>query len=187
MTSSSYPIRSARPAGRRWSTLLAFEGIPSRQNVDHLLIQVEDLVVQRTEDRKAFRAIIECVQNLERHAVPDLPARFTLSGRIVKGEPRFCIRSLNPIREEDITDVVDWIAQYDELQCMVLDAMEEGMLDWRQLYRNWLERGDRTPRGGAGLGWVSMARMALNPPHVRVVDAGGRPNLFFSVEVACGS
>jgi hypothetical protein len=116
-----------------------------------------------------------------------LPARFSLSGRVVKGEPRFCIRSLNPIRDAELNDVADWIAQYEELQEMVMGAMEEGVLDWRQLYRNWLARGERTPRGGAGLGWVSMARMALQPPSIRMVESAGKPNLFFSVEVACGS
>lgn len=166
---------------------MSFEGLPNKRNMDGLLSDAEELVVQRNVDRRAFRAVIECVQNLERHAVPHLPARFILSGRSIKGEPRFCIRSLNPIRNEDIGRVSEWIEQYQTMQQMAMKSMDEEGLDWRKLYRNWLKLGVRTPRGGAGLGWVSLAKSALQPPHIRIVEAGGRPNLFFSVEVACGS
>ena len=40
------------------------------RNLGCLLEHLEEVVVQRMEDRSVFRAVIECVQNLERHADP---------------------------------------------------------------------------------------------------------------------
>lgn len=166
-----------------WCKLVQFDDLPNEQNMDALLRRIEPLVVQRTGDRRVFRAIIECVQNLERHAPPDLPARFVLSGRPVDGEPRFSIRSMNPIRKGDEQQVQQWVTQYAQLQEWASDALNNEVLDWRSLYRNWLENKDRTLRGGAGLGWVSLARLSIEPPRIRIVDSQGQANLYFSVEV----
>ena len=167
----------------QWFKLVTFRGLPSSENLDRLLAQMEDLVVQRKEDRRIFRAVIECVQNLQRHAAPDLPARFVLSGRTVEGEPQFSIRSLNPIREEDLGQVSARMAHYANLQQMAADSIANGEVDWRELYRKWLGMSHRTPRGGAGLGWVALARLAAEPPLIRLIESEDGPNLFFSVEV----
>lgn len=186
MFTHSHPARAAHHVGHRWSELMAFKGLPTGQNLDGLLSSLEGLVVQRTEDRRVFRAIIECVQNLERHAAPDCPVLFKLMGRVVNGGPRFCIRSLNPIRTGDFDQVAQWISNYTDLQHWASDALHEGEVDWRTLYRKWLGQPSRSSRGGAGLGWVSLARLSLRPPVLRIIHVGGEPNLFFSVEVACG-
>ena len=186
MISHPHPARTGRHVGRRWSELTAFNGLPTEQNLDGLLAGMEDLVVQRTEDRRVFRAIIECVQNLERHAAPDRPVLFKLMGRTVQGAPRFCIRSLNPIRKGDVEQVSQWISRYAELQGWASESMHDGQVDWRSLYRKWLDQPTRSSRGGAGLGWVSLARLALRAPTLRIIHVAGEPNLFFSVEVACG-
>ena len=55
----------------RWMGLASFDAHPSTANLDALLEHLEEVVVQRMEDRRVFRAVIECVQNLERHADPD--------------------------------------------------------------------------------------------------------------------
>ena len=166
-----------------WCRLVQFDDLPTEENMDALLKRIEPLVVQRTGDRRVFRAIIECVQNLERHAPPGLPARFVLSGRPVDGEPRFSIRSMNPIRKDDLKQVHQWVTQYAQLQEWASDALEDNVIDWRSLYRKWLENKGRTARGGAGLGWVSLARLSIGPPRIRIVDTQGQANLYFSVEV----
>jgi len=169
--------------GAPWCRLVQFDDLPTEENVDALLKRIEPLVVQRAGDRRVFRAIIECIQNLERHAPRDLPARFVLSGRPLEGEPRFRIRSLNPIRQGDQIQVEQWVAQYAQLQSWACDALENDVMDWRSLYRNWLDNKGRTLRGGAGLGWVSLARLSIRPPRIRIVDSHGQANLYFSVEV----
>lgn len=174
------------PVDNRWSELLNFEGLPSRANLDPVLDHLENLMVQRNEDRRAFRAVIECVQNLVRHADPLRPVRFSLSGRSIQGEPRFCLRSLNPIRPGEQQRVEHWINHLNGIQSAAVRSEESGGADWRSLYRDTLDKGARTPRGGAGLGWVSLSRLAHKPPCIRTIEVGGVMNLFISVEVACG-
>lgn len=181
----THPAAFKAPAP--WSLLVNFEGLPSPENLDALLSRVETLVVQRTADRRVFRAVIECVQNLERHADPDRQARFVLSGRPVLGEPRFFIRSLNPIQKEDLGHVEQWFSRYIQLQKLAADSISNGEVDWRSLHRKWLAHGERTARGGAGLGWVSLARLALQPPKLRIIDSSDGANLYFSVEVRSAS
>lgn len=173
------------PTKGRWMGLATFDGKPSTCNLDTLLKHLEEVVVQRMEDRRVFRAVIECVQNLERHADPLRTAHFRLMGRSLNGEPRFKIRSLNPVREGDVSQVRRWIQQYASLQELTVSAIDDGALDWRLLYRQCLDSGSRTPRGGAGLGWVSLAKAAVTPPQIRIIHAANGPKLFFSVEVAC--
>lgn len=175
------------PVDNRWSELLNFEGLPTRANLDPVLDHLENLMVQRSEDRRAFRAVIECVQNLVRHADPLRPARFSLSGRSIQGQPRFCLRSLNPIRMGDLERVEQWISRLNGLRADADEGEQQVCVDWRSLYRDVLNEGARTPRGGAGLGWISLSRMALKPPCMRTIEVDGVMNLFISVEVACGS
>ena len=181
------PITRVLCAADRWSTLVDFHALPSSENLDKLLLHLESLMVQRMEDRRAFRSVIECVQNLERHADPDRKVRFTLRGRTKLGQPQFKIRSLNAIRNSETTVVADWIRQYGPLQERAMSSRSEAGIDWRELYRKCLEDGGRTPRGGAGLGWISLARTAVQPPLMRIIHGDQGPNLFFSVDVACGS
>jgi hypothetical protein len=169
----------------RWMGLASFDAHPSTANLDALLEHLEEVVVQRMEDRRVFRAVIECVQNLERHADPDRRAQLNLMGRSCCGEPRFKIRSVNAIRKNEIQQVEQWIRQYGTLQEMTVTSMKDGEIDWRSLYRQCLDSVDRTPRGGAGLGWVSLAKTAIRAPHIRIIHASDGPKLFFSVEVAC--
>jgi len=186
MFSPSFSLTGAHAQSRHWSRVVAFSGLPNGQNLDGLLERIEDIVVQRTVDRRAFRAIIECVQNLQRHAIPEKPVRFNVLGRTIGGEPQFSIRSLNPIRPEDRAHVTKWMMHYGEMQLLASESMSEGEIDWRHLYRKWMEQPSRSSRGGAGLGWISLARLALNPPNIRIIHLDGEPNLFFSIEVACG-
>lgn len=173
------------PSKGHWMGLASFVGRPTTRNLDALLEHLEQVVVQRMEDRRVFRALIECVQNMERHADPSRSAHFKLLGRSLDGEPRFKIRSVNAIRKNEVAYVQDWIRQYSSLQEMTASSIDQGELDWRNLYRECLNSDERTPRGGAGLGWVSLAKAAVNLPHIRIIHAVDGPKLFFSVEVAC--
>lgn len=181
------PITRVHCAANRWSMLADFCALPSTENLDKLLLHLESLMVQRMEDRRAFRSVIECIQNLERHADPEKEARFTLLGRTMLGQPQFKIRSLNAIRPKETAEVASWIQQYGPLQELAMSTRSEAGIDWRELYRKCLEEGGRTPRGGAGLGWISLARTAVKPPFMRIIHGNTGPNLFFSVDVACGS
>ena len=89
------------PSKGHWMGLASFVGRPTTRNLDALLEHLEQVVVQRMEDRRVFRALIECVQNMERHADPSRSAHFKLLGRSLDGEPRFKIRSVNAIRKNE--------------------------------------------------------------------------------------
>lgn len=185
------PVRNAPCKGlstrinARWQSLLQFSGIPEPGDFDRILKESETLMVQRMPDRRPFRALIECVQNLQRHADLNAPVDFQLLGRCVGGEPRFLIRTVNCLMDSDLQRVREWLGLHDEWQQRVAQASNSGHVPWRELHRNMLETGERTPRGGAGLGWMSMARFAKGMPSIRLIEDRDVNRLFFSVEVAC--
>lgn len=185
------PVRNAPCSGlstrvnTRWQSLLQFSGIPEPGDFDRILEESETLMVQRMPDRRPFRALIECVQNLQRHSDPNAPVDFRLLGRCVNGEPRFLIRTVNCLVDTDVKRVREWLGLHEEWQRSVADAADGGRIPLRELHRKMLENGERTPRGGAGLGWMSMARFAKGMPSIRLIEDRDVNRLFFSVEVAC--
>ena len=186
MSSSETTVPNAAFCVSRRKPLLYFSGIPGSRDFDQLLEKAESIVVQRTEDRRPFRAVIECLQNLERHAPAGSPISFRLYGRSVEGEPRFTIRTINTLRPEDVDRVKHWLQRHERWQRDMRQMAKEGHRKWRELHRDMLESGERTPRGGAGLGWVSMARFAKGTPSIRMIADRDVHRLFFSVEVASG-
>ena len=186
------PVRNTDCSGvttriqTRWQSMLQFSGIPEPGDFDRILSECEMLMVQRMPDRRPFRALIECVQNLQRHSAPDSPIEFRLLGRCVEGEPRFLIRTVNTLLNADVDRVKHWLRRHELWQRDVSRMAKEGHRKWRELHRDMLESGERTPRGGAGLGWVSMARFAKGTPSIRMIADRDVHRLFFSVEVACG-
>lgn len=167
-------------------TLIRFDGIPQPGDFDRLLERAEDIVVQRTSDRRPFRAIIECLQNLERHAEPGTPICFHLEGITVAGTPRFRIRTVNHVRNGEKPQVSLWLDRHAQWQRNSASTSSLG-LAWRGLYREALAHLGRTPRGGAGLGWLSLARHAVKPPVIGLRQGDRGERLFFSVEVACAA
>ena len=186
------PVRNTDCSGvstriqTRWQSMLQFSGIPEPGDFDRILSECELLMVQRMPDRRPFRALIECVQNLQRHSAPDSPIEFRLLGRCVEGEPRFLIQTVNTLLHADVGRVKDWLQRHERWQRDVSQMAKDGSRKWRELHRDMLESGERTPRGGAGLGWVSMARFAKGTPSIRMIADRDVHRLFFSVEVACG-
>ena len=185
------PVRNVSCSGlskrtnTRWMPLLQFSGTPEPGDFDRLIDESEILMVQRMPDRRPFRALIECVQNLQRHSAPDTPVEFRLLGRSLCGEPRFLIRTVNTLRETDVFRVKQWLKRHSQWQKNLDNRAVESSLVWRDLHRNMLESAKRSPRGGAGLGWVSMARYAKGVPSIRLIEDRNVNRLFFSVEVAC--
>lgn len=165
--------------------LLQFSGIPEPGDFDRLIHESETLMVQRMPDRRPFRALIECVQNLQRHSAPNTSVEFRLLGRSLSGDSRFLIRTVNTLRETDVFRVKQWLKLHRQWQEKLGGQAAESSLVWRDLYRNMLESAKRSPRGGAGLGWVSMARYAKDVPSIRLIEDRNVNRLFFSIEVAC--
>ena len=173
------------PTNARWMPLLQFSGTPEPGDFDRLINESETLMVQRMPDRRPFRALIECVQNLQRHSAPNTPVEFRLLGRSPSGESRFLIRTVNTLRETDVFRVKQWLKRHHQWQEKLGNQAMESSLVWRGLYRNMLESAKLSPRGGAGLGWISIARYAKGVPSIRLIEDRNVNRLFFSVEVAC--
>lgn len=182
MSSSETTVPNVAFGTSRRMPLLQFSGIPGALDFDQLLEKAESIVVQRTEDRRPFRAVIECLQNLERHAAAGSPISFRLYGRSIDGEPRFTIRTVNTMCPEDFGRIQEWVTRLHSWNEQVASSSREAVA-WRQLFRSALAWETRTPRGGAGLGWLSLARFSATPPAIRILSG---QRLFFSVEVACG-
>lgn len=164
--------------------LIRFRGVPVHGDFDRLMDRAEALVVHRTGDRRPFRAVIEVLQNLERHAQEGTLVEFDLEGKTKDGESLFRIRTTNVVRPEDRDRLAGWLAQSSCWGRSFGKGKGPGMA-LRHAHREALNQGERTPRGGAGLGWLSMARVAKRPPVAVLLGGKREERLSFSVEVAC--
>jgi len=186
MSQSHFAHDALSMVQHQWRSLIHFSGVPTQSDFDRLLERSESLVVQRTTDRRPFRAVIECLQNLERHAAEGSPIDFRLDGRCVFGEPQFYISTVNGVRNDEVNRVQQWLEKHKGWQNQAMSTLEKARV-WRGAHREALSLSSGTPRGGAGLGWLALARFAIRPPLIRLLNDEGGQRLFFSVEVACCS
>ncbi|NIK73726.1 hypothetical protein FHS56_001239 [Thermonema lapsum] len=103
--------------------------------------------------RKVFNVMVECLQNIVKHA-EDLNERGEDGLRnnaiflLGKSVSQYLINSGNPVRNESIEFISSKIDQVNALD-------KEGL---KELYKEVIKKGEISEKGGAGLGFIDMAR-----------------------------
>ena len=101
--------------------------------------------------RKVFNVMVECLQNICKHADETNPinnVKNTAIFMIGKHENEYIITSGNPIAQDKVAGLSDRLDQINGLD-------KEGL---KALYKEIIKNGDLSDKGGAGLGFVDMAR-----------------------------
>lgn len=160
--------------------ILAYEG-----NVTHQVMKaVTSVVEERLDDenegeaiqRKVYHIMVECLQNINRHAeafntnATDFPGRGALL--VAKQKADYTVTTVNMIKKTLVTDLKKFLDRIDPL----------GEEDLNDLYKSQLTEGKISSKGGAGLGFIDIRRKTGNNLQYQFVDHDDE-NSFFIFKV----
>lgn len=132
--------------------ILVYEGEFTQEITKSVLSMVERNMDSSGEEstikRKVFNVMVECLQNVVKHADQLKNQNHNAVFMVGKHEEQYTIISGNPIKDENISIVQDKIDQINNLD-------KDGL---KQLYKNIIKTTEISEKGGAGLGFVDMAR-----------------------------
>ncbi len=135
--------------------ILVYEGEFTQEITKSVLSMAErnmDSVGEESSiKRKVFNVMVECLQNICKHAdeIPVPEARNAAIFMIGKHNNEYIITSGNPIANDKVEMLSEKLAHINSLD-------KDGL---KTLYKEIITRGnDLSDKGGAGLGFVDMAR-----------------------------
>lgn len=140
--------------------LLFYEGEVNHEITKALTFTTENNIgkngTSRITQKKVFNAMIECLQNIDKHSLgPDLEnSVISKKGSILVSEDAnsYFILAGNPVS----------YAQKDTLSTIINELNQKEKKELRTLYKKQLENGKLSDKGGAGLGFIDMARKSGN-------------------------
>jgi hypothetical protein len=102
--------------------------------------------------RKVFHVMVECLQNISKHADTFTNNDFTYSGRgifmVSKGKDEYNVTTGNVIDNDKTEDLKNLLEQINSLD-------KDGL---KELYKTQMKEGRLSEKGGAGLGFIDIAR-----------------------------
>ena len=142
------------------NTLLFYEGEVNHEITKALSFTTETHISQngtsRLVQKKVFNVMIEILQNIDKHSleVQLESSNIAKKGAILVGEDSdsYFILAGNPINHN----------QQDNLKLIIQNLNNRKKEDLRTLYKKQLENGKLSEKGGAGLGFIDMARKSGN-------------------------
>ncbi|MGE0090330.1 MAG: SiaB family protein kinase [Bacteroidales bacterium] len=151
---------------------LVYEGEITHQITKAFTSLTESNMAKESEansvQKKVFHVMVECLQNISKHADSFGSDDFLFAGRgifmVSKGKNDYHVTTGNVIENdkiEELTEMLDHINSLDK----------DGLKD---LYKNQMKEGRLSEKGGAGLGFIDIARKTSNKLdyHFLPIDEG---------------
>jgi hypothetical protein len=138
------------------NVILVYEGEFTQEITKSVLAMAERNMDSMGEEsgikRKVFNVMVECLQNIVKHGDEYMTGEIQINTAIFmigKQRDSYVITSGNPIRDEQIDNLKDKLDQVNSLD-------KDGL---KALYKDIIKSSSGlTNKGGAGLGFVDMAR-----------------------------
>jgi hypothetical protein len=109
-----------------------------------------------TVQKKVFHVMVECLQNISKHADTFGSDDYLFAGRgifmVSKGKEDYHVTTGNVIENRKIEELTDMLEEINSLD-------KEGL---KQLYKKQMREGRLSDKGGAGLGFIDIARKTGN-------------------------
>ncbi|MBI5539506.1 MAG: hypothetical protein HY951_05565 [Bacteroidia bacterium] len=158
------------------NTILFYEGEVNHEITKALTFTTEKHLIDNAENRmiqkKLFNVMIECLQNIDKHALEFAVTEnyLTKKGAILVAEypDSYCILAGNPVDKK----------QMEALTVIINNLQSRKKEDLRHLYKKQLENGMLSEKGGAGLGFIDMSRKTGNPLHFAFFPLEGELSFF---------
>ncbi len=136
--------------------ILVYEGEFTQEITKSVLAMAERNMESMGEEsgikRKVFNVMVECLQNIVKHSDEYVAEQMPINTAIFmigKHKDSYIITSGNPIKNDDIDILKEKLDQINSLD-------KDGL---KSLYKDIIKSGSGlTEKGGAGLGFVDMAR-----------------------------
>ena len=136
--------------------ILVYEGEFTQEITKSVLAMAERNMDSSGEEssikRKVFNVMVECLQNIVKHA-NDVQNNHSAIFLVGKQENEYIIVSGNPIDNSHVDQLKEKLDQINDLD-------KDGL---KSLYKDIIKNTEISDKGGAGLGFVDMARKSGNP------------------------
>jgi hypothetical protein len=135
---------------------LAYEGEITHQ-ITKAFTALAESSMQREQDntsvqKKVFHVMVECLQNISKHAEREFDYYASKDGRgiflISKDEKEYNITTGNIIKNDKVESLRNFLEKINSMTKEELTA----------LYKQQIREGRLSPKGGAGLGFIDIAR-----------------------------
>ncbi len=135
---------------------LAYEGEITHQ-ITKAFTALAESSMQREQDyttvqKKVFHVMVECLQNVSKHAERDFNYYSSKDGRgiflISKDEKEYNITTGNIIKNDKVESLRELL---EKINSMTKEELTK-------LYKQQIREGRLSPKGGAGLGFIDIAR-----------------------------
>ncbi len=143
--------------------ILVYEGEFTQEITKSVLAMAERNMDSTGEEssikRKVFNVMVECLQNIVKHADhnnQDNAAVFLIG----RSDDSYIITSGNPIQQSEIEGLKQKLENINNLD-------KDGL---KELYKDIIKNTQISDKGGAGLGFVDMARKSGQPLEFEFVD-----------------
>ena len=138
------------------SVFISHFGYFSQDFVNNLVEEIEARLLESGEKKsvvkRIFSILVECLQNIRLHGERDSDGEQTSFFIITQSEQKYCIYLGNLVFNINIDKIKERIEQ--------VNALNEEEV--KQLYLSVLTNGIISSRGGAGLGYITMAIKSKN-------------------------
>ncbi len=139
---------------------LVYEGEITHQITKAFTSLTESNMAKESEansvQKKVFHVMVECLQNISKHADSFGSDDFLFAGRgifmVSKGKNDYHVTTGNVIENDKIEELTKMLNQINTLD-------KEGL---KQLYKSQMKEGRLSEKGGAGLGFIDIARKTGN-------------------------
>ncbi|HAA17057.1 MAG TPA: hypothetical protein DCE41_37230 [Cytophagales bacterium] len=140
--------------------ILVYEGEFTQEITKSVLAMAERNMDSMGEEssikRKVFNVMVECLQNIVKHGEDFNPFNEKKNSAVFmigKQETEYIITSGNPVNEETVPKLREKLERINSLD-------KDGL---KKLYKEIIKNADLSEKGGAGLGFVDMARKSGQP------------------------
>jgi hypothetical protein len=154
--------------------ILVYEGEFTQEITKSVLAMAERNMESMGEEsstkRKVFNVMVECLQNIVKHCEEnnEIEKKHTAIFMIGKQEDEYIITSGNPIKNESVARLKEKLEKINSLD-------KEGL---KSLYKDIIKGSDISDKGGAGLGFVDMARKSGKPLEFHFESLGNGLSFF---------
>lgn len=145
---------------REHEITLAFEGEIDHEAMKTFTNMAEGRLSKESENetvvRKVYHVMVECLQNISKHAYHGSESNSERSNHgvlvVSRNEKEYFVTTGNAIESNHVPGLEDLLKE--------INAMDQGELD--KSYKKQLKEGHLSEKGGAGLGFIDIRRKTRN-------------------------
>ena len=155
---------------------LVYEGEITHQITKAFTAMAETNMLKDEESnsvqKKVFHVMVECLQNISKHADNIYSEDESFSSRglfmVSKGETTYNVTTGNIIENDRVKEVTEILERINSLD-------KEGL---KQLHKTQMQEGRLSEKGGAGLGFIDIARKTGNKLDYHMLPIGDNQHFF---------